>query len=89
MHIDRRRLPTGRPHLVSADVNRLDATTQKQPATQSAEAADDVKDESLREKRLLDDRLDRLSERWRFDCTGETVGADEEDRVLFDDFNPK
>jgi hypothetical protein len=63
---------------------------QKQAWPQAdSEKKDDSQIEALCEKGLIDDRLERLNERWRFDCASESVGADEEDRVLFNDFNPK
>lgn len=96
MHIDRRSLPCGRPQVLSED-SSSSQSIQKSSASQSASqhlpsgglTIDDLETDVVRNKHLLVDRLERLSERWRFDCTGESVGADEEDRVLFDDFNPK
>ncbi|KAL5512537.1 hypothetical protein ACEPAG_3190 [Sanghuangporus baumii] len=43
----------------------------------------------LKERLLEEDRLSRLMGRWRFDTSSESTGTDEEDRVLFDDYNPK
>ena len=43
----------------------------------------------IRDMLLEEDRMSRLAERWRFDSVGESTGADEEDRMLVDDYDPK
>ena len=42
-----------------------------------------------REAMLEKDRLMKLHERWRFDTSGDVNGTDEEDRILFDDYDSK
>lgn len=43
----------------------------------------------IREKLMDEDRITRLVERWRFDDACDVAGAEEEDRVLLDDYDPK
>ena len=55
-------------------------------------SSDALKTKLTKEKALLkryeDDQAERLAERWRYDSS-DNIGADDEDRVLLDDFDPR
>lgn len=80
MHFDRRRPMAARLMHNGESVLCLDIEKNKSKNLAFPEQ---------RNTMLEDDRMARLSSRWRFDTTGDLTGADEEERTLIDDYDPK